>query len=129
MPDYDGERFDPAAPVAEVTLRNPDSKQELRSVRMLIDTGADVTLIPRRSIEKIGSTPVAGVNCRLTSFDGTQSAVPAADVAMVFLGKVFQGRFLLIDSDVSFLGRDILNDFTLVFDGPRLHWSDPAKNH
>jgi len=44
MPDYDAENFEPPAPVAYVTLRNPATGALLSDVPMLIDTGADVTL-------------------------------------------------------------------------------------
>lgn len=50
MPRYDSTHFDPPAPVAMVTVRNPNSQKLQQNVAMLLDTGADVTLVPR-SIE------------------------------------------------------------------------------
>ena len=47
MPAYDDEGFSPAAPVAIVILRHPDSGKSLADVPMLIDSGADATLLPR----------------------------------------------------------------------------------
>lgn len=46
MPEYDAENFEPPAPVAYVTLRNPATGVLLSDVPMLIDTGADITLLP-----------------------------------------------------------------------------------
>jgi hypothetical protein len=46
MPKYNTEHFDPPAPVAYVTLRNPATGALLSDVPMLIDTGADTTLLP-----------------------------------------------------------------------------------
>jgi hypothetical protein len=43
MPGYDDKRFTRPAPVAEVTLRDPDHGQTLPNVPMLIDCGADVS--------------------------------------------------------------------------------------
>jgi hypothetical protein len=51
MPTYDDTFFDPPAPVVKVTLRNSNNAYTLSDVPMLIDSGADVTLIPRISIE------------------------------------------------------------------------------
>jgi hypothetical protein len=48
MPEYDATRFSPPAPVARVTLRNPQTNAELADQLLLIDTGADTTLIPSR---------------------------------------------------------------------------------
>ena len=54
MPEYDGENFDPPAPVAFVVLRNPVTGVVLPDVPMLIDTGADATLLPASAVKKIG---------------------------------------------------------------------------
>ena len=48
MPRYDDVRFSPPAPVAAVTVRVPLTGDAVADVPMLIDTGADVTLTPRR---------------------------------------------------------------------------------
>jgi hypothetical protein len=39
MSEYDSENFDPPAPVAHVTLRNPATGDVLNNIPMLIDTG------------------------------------------------------------------------------------------
>ena len=54
MPKYDAEKFDPPAPVAHVTLRNPATGVSVSNVPMVIDTGADVTLVPRNSVDRLG---------------------------------------------------------------------------
>jgi hypothetical protein len=46
MPEYDATRFSPPAPVASVTLRNPQTNAELADQLLLIDPGADTTLVP-----------------------------------------------------------------------------------
>lgn len=43
MPSYDAAYFDPPAPVARVTLRNPQSGATASAVLLLVDTGADIT--------------------------------------------------------------------------------------
>lgn len=53
MPEYDAENFEPPAPVAYVTLRNPVTGVLLSDVPMLIDTGADATLVPVSAIEAL----------------------------------------------------------------------------
>ena len=53
MPAYDGSRFDPPAPLAAVTLRNQDNDKTVVAVPMLLDTGADVTLIPGSFLEPL----------------------------------------------------------------------------
>lgn len=51
MPAYDGNRFEPPAPVARVSLRH--SGGDPVEVLMSLDSGADVTLLPRRAVESL----------------------------------------------------------------------------
>jgi len=57
MPDYEASLFDPPAPAARVTLRNPDAGTTVSDVLLLLDTGADVTLLPKASVESLGISP------------------------------------------------------------------------
>ena len=52
MPDYNSDFFNPPAPIAYVTLRNPENNAEVIDVPMLLDTGADATLLPHIFVEK-----------------------------------------------------------------------------
>ncbi len=52
MPGYDGERFDPPAPIARVTLRGSD-RTSVTDVPMLLDSGADVTMVPRAAADQL----------------------------------------------------------------------------
>ena len=72
MPAYDDSRFDPPAPVARVCLRQPDGGQSLADVPMLIDSGADATLLPRSAVASLGITST-GEQYQLVGFDGTSS--------------------------------------------------------
>ena len=51
---YDATHFDPPAPVARVTLRAGDSGATASDVPLLLDTGADVPLLPRTIVERLG---------------------------------------------------------------------------
>ena len=54
MPAYDAERFFPPAPVALVTLRNATTPSEASKVPMLLDSGADASMVPEKIIESLG---------------------------------------------------------------------------
>ena len=64
MPSYDATHFDPPAPVARVTLRNPHSGATVADVLLLLDTGADITLLPRTAVEQLGVPLLAGQQLR-----------------------------------------------------------------
>ena len=53
MQAYDAATYDPPAPLAKVTLRNASTAAIVSDVLMLLDTGADVTLLPRAFVEQL----------------------------------------------------------------------------
>lgn len=124
MPRYDDTYFSSAAPVAKVTLRVPESNDSLSDVPMLIDSGADVTLLPQSSVDVLGIEADAGEVYQLEGFDGSISVSKAVRVDLVFGGKTFKGRFLLIDQAWGILGRDVLNHVCLILDGPQQTWDE-----
>ena len=102
MPGYDDRLFSPAAPVVRATLRNPDTGKTQSDVPMLIDSGSDITLLPRSATEPLGFE-LSDANYKLTAFDGTTSFSAAVQADLVFLGKTYRGQYLLIDQEVGFL--------------------------
>lgn len=127
MPAYDEVGFDPPAPLARVSLRNPHNAEAVPDVPMLVDSGADVTLIPTTFAVQIGLHADAEESYELMAFDGSISTAPVVQLGMSFLRKTFRGRFLLIDQEWGVLGRDILNLLTLLLDGPNLSWNEQRR--
>jgi len=126
MPAYDDRLFSPAAPVVRVTLRNPQTGQNKSDLPMLIDSGADVTLLPKSAIHSLG-LGLSGASYELIAFDGTASVSGAVRAQLVLLGKTYRGQFLLTDDEVGILGRDILNHVCLLLDGPGLRWEEQSS--
>lgn len=127
MPAYDADSFDPPAPVALVKLRNPQNGRTVSDIRMLIDSGADVTLIPMTAADQLALTAESGEMVEIMGFDGGVSLVPVAKLEMSFLNKTFRGQFLLIDRVWGVLGRDILNLVSLVLNGPESAWTEQSR--
>jgi predicted aspartyl protease len=105
MPKYDAENFDPPAPVAYVSLRDPATGASMSNVPMLIDTGADVTLLPVSSVRQLGREPTPEVAYEIQGFDGEVKSAKMVELELVLLGKKFSGQFLLIDQPIGTLGR------------------------
>jgi hypothetical protein len=127
MPSYDALHYDPPAPITHVILRAANGAT-VNDVLLLLDTGADTTLLPRSAIIRLGITPDPALAYDLIGFDGSRSTTQAVDLDMIFLQKAFRGRYLLIDSDRGILGRDVLASVTLLLDGPRQEWSQQAPS-
>jgi predicted aspartyl protease len=128
MPTYDSNLFNPPAPVASVTLRDPGNGNTASDVLMLIDTGADITLVPQTSIEELKSDLDPHESYELKGFDGQRSVAQSVELDLVFLRRTFRGRFLIIDTEAGILGRDVLNHVAIVIDGPRLIWQEEQAN-
>lgn len=124
MPDYEASLFDPPASAARVVLRNPDAGTTVSNVLLLLDTGADVTLLLHASVQALGVSPLANLRYELMGFDGSKSFAPVVLIDMIFLNRAFRDRYLLTKDEYGILGRDILNHVTLLLDGPRQQWSE-----
>lgn len=123
MPEYDATRFTPPAPLASVTLINSGTGRAVENVPMLLDTGADVTLVPADALLTLGVATLPAAYS-LQAFNGTPVTAAAADLNLRFLGRVFRGRFLLLDQPIGILGRNVLNHLVLLLDGPSLLWQE-----
>ena len=122
MRAYDAARFDPPAPLALVTVKSEQLGIVIDDVPMLLDTGADVSLLPRSHVSSLASPDAK--QYELEAFDGTRSTVPTVSAELFFLGKSFRGQFLLVDGWHGVLGRNVLNNLSLLFDGPARTWME-----
>jgi predicted aspartyl protease len=126
MPAYDDGRFSPPAPVGRAELRNSQTGKTESEISMLLDSGADVTLLPKSVVESLGIER-SDVKYELIAFDGTKSLAEAVHAELVFLGRTFRGQFLLTDQEIGILGRDVLTHVSLLLDGPRFQWEEPTS--
>ena len=124
MPKYDVSQFDPPAPLAWVTVHSPRSETSIHRVPVLLDSGADVSPLPRRPIESVIGPQDERGQYAPEGFDGTQSLAPAVRLEGRFIGKVFRDSFLLTTQDSGVLGRNVLNRCSLLLDGPNLTWDE-----
>ncbi len=105
----------PAAIVA-VTVQNPNDLTRQRELDGIVDTGADVTLIPHRLARQIGVRSHSQM--LISGVDGLDVARPTYIVNLEFAETKLErravgewnGRFIV-------LGRDMLDGFIFVYDG------------
>ena len=87
MPAYDDRLFSPAAPVVHAKLRKSPAAETQSDISLLIDSGADVTLVPKSvadSLELERST----AKYELIAFDGARSVSEAVHAELVLLGDI-----------------------------------------
>lgn len=123
MTSFDAVHFHPPAPVAQVALRNAATGAADSAVLLLLDTRADVTLVPRAAVERIGVEVDAAARIELSGFDGSRSFAAFVILDLLLLERTFRGNVLVTDAKRGILGRDVLNHFVLLIDGPNQQWS------
>jgi hypothetical protein len=124
MTRYDNAQFEPPAPIAQVSLRNPDTRSTISDVPMLLDTGADVSLVPAATLESLKLAASEDILYELLSFDGKISFAPVVQLELVFCNRIFRGQYLVIDRECGILSRNVINAVSLIFDGPNLTWKE-----
>ena len=124
MPAYDDRFFNPPAPLASVTLRNLGDGKRLPEVLMLLDSGADVTLIPQQAVTQLGAAIESEAGYEVMGFDGRKSVARVVNLDLIFLRRVFRGRFLVGNQEWGVMGRDVLNHVSVLLDGPHLVWEE-----
>lgn len=124
MPAYDQALFNPPAPIAHVTLKNPVTGLTSGVIPMLLDSGADVTMVPEEAARALGVDANNGQQYELVGLEGTSTLVVAVGLELRFLQRTFRGQFLLTRHDYGILGRNVMNNVSLVFNGPRLVWEE-----
>ena len=81
-----------------------------------------MSLLPRSHVASLA--PPDAKQYELEAFDGTKSTAPAVTAELRLLGKSFRGQFLLIEGWHGVLGRNVLNNLSLLFDGPTRKWTE-----
>jgi len=94
---------------------------------MLIDTGADATLLPSNAVEQLGIKPEEDADLEVQVFDGGIKWLKLAKLELYFLDKKFSGEYLLIDRSMGILGRNILNNVRILLDGPHVKWEEHKR--
>ena len=112
---YD-EDVDPPAPVIPVRISRPIGEDAVL-LPMLVDTGADCTLVPARVVRRLGLPQVDAITVIGVGGARRRSTMHAATLA---LGeRRFVARVVAFP-DEAVLGRDVLNQTVVTLDGPSL---------
>lgn len=107
--------FDPPASVLPVRIGGLDDHAPAAMLRMLVDTGADCTLIPARIAKSLRLPLIDKIE--IMGVGGKTMAAPV-HAARVRLGALRAIARLVALGDESLLGRDLLNRLVLTIDGP-----------
>jgi predicted aspartyl protease len=109
--------FDPPAPVIELCVSVPLSKDDV-SLTALIDSGADITVIPERIITQLRLRRVDSLLASGFGKGVIEATVYAAILSVEGILRPKMYRVLSWREDYVLLGRDLLNQLVTVLNGP-----------
>lgn len=115
--EYDTQYHGPSMPVVEVTLANPVTEQQIIVDGVLVDSGADGTIVPLQILKQIQARRVDTVNMR-----PMRGPVYRVDVYEVELRignfRVSKTRVVADpQNEGAILGRNVLNQFIVTLNG------------
>lgn len=79
--------YSPPAPLALATLRNPYTLESIPDVPILLDTGSDVTLLPKPFCDRLGVEPSTTEFLELEAFNQSRIIAFYIKLEFVFLKK------------------------------------------
>lgn len=114
---YD-ESYWPAFPAAYVVVSNAEADLRTERAMALLDTGSDGSLVPIALLREVLAPPIA--EARIRSHWGEWRRVQLFVVDIELNGFLLPGVIVVGDDqgDEIVLGRDVLNKFRLLLDGP-----------
>ena len=114
------QQLTPPAPFVHVTVRPPERGIEVSDLPALVDTAADITVIPARVAEELQLIPLDEIP--IGGFDGRVSWVSTFLVQLALRQSTPKVIRVVASRDEPYvlLGRDVLNDYRAILDGPLL---------
>jgi hypothetical protein len=91
-------------------------------VPMLLDTGADLTLVPQFALDELSIDWSTLQEIELAGFDNHKSISQVIRLDLLFGDDTFRSEYPVIDQGYGILGRNILNLCRIEYDGQNLNW-------
>ncbi len=114
---YD-QHYRPALPMIEIGLRTLGADQDQRIANAIVDSGADVTLIPSAILSALGADFVGFT--QVQEAHGRTRNLSAYHIGIRIGDHLFQFVRVLADNlgEEVILGRNVLNQLVVTLDGP-----------
>ena len=108
-----------SAPFVHVTLRCPHTASQTEEIPAQIDTGADRSVLPGPVARGLGLVQMGAIS--VAGFGGTVTTVPtfAVEIALRSFDSLLVKVIASEGEGITILGRDVLNRFRIVLDGPQ----------
>jgi predicted aspartyl protease len=108
------------APLIEIDLRDPTESRELLAAPALVDSGCDRTVIPASWLQQL--QPPLGQPILVAGLGGQVVSAATYEVRLRIDGQLWHQIEVVENAgeNCALLGRDILNHYRILLDGPNL---------
>jgi predicted aspartyl protease len=115
--DYDTTYPGPALPVVDLIVRNVAETNNSMELSAMVDSGADGTMIPLRTLQRLKARKVD--QKRMRGVSGILFQVSVYEVAIQLGNHVIPKVYAIADrqNQQTILGRDVLNQFVVTLNG------------
>ncbi|MBM3831782.1 MAG: hypothetical protein FJ403_00605 [Verrucomicrobia bacterium] len=112
-------QINPPAPFVHVTVQHPEGGMVLADIPAQLDTAADITVLPTSLVKELQLVQLDAI--AILAFGATRKIVPTFLVRLALRGQASAVIEVLSDAKEPhiLLGRDLLNRYRIVLDGPR----------
>lgn len=115
---YDSD-YTPPAPVLTIRVLAPGKRPKSETIQALVDTGADLTLLPLALLQRINAPFI--LSHRMRGLLGQSTPVDIYGVTIEIAGHTIkQVRVIAVrdNAEEPILGRNVLNQLVIRADGP-----------
>jgi len=110
------------SPIALINVLNPSGSTNRVKVRAILDIAAGITLIPQSIIDELGSLQYTVISVR-SPFDNKTLSTKLYSIIIEVGEQVHEVEVVGIPRGYAMIGRDILNQYKIIFNGPEETWS------
>jgi hypothetical protein len=113
-------QFQPPAPFVNVSVRCPTTGRHLSQLPAQVDSGCDRTILPGSVITALELVQVGQFSCLGFGSEVMQLPVFLVAISLHYLPPIEVRAVLGEREPCILLGRDVLNNYRIVLDGPQL---------
>ncbi len=119
----------PKAPEIKLTLHFPEKAEDSLQIRAIADTGAAKTCLPKWVLDKLTPYGITSRPGRVRGPVGPATRTRLYFVDLRVLDCDFDAHEVgIIERDYAIIGRDILNEYYVTFEGPKETWFVEKQN-
>jgi predicted aspartyl protease len=110
------EDCNPPAPILRITVSNLLDGARRLTADALVDTGADITCLPKNIVKTLGAEPISTYS--LIGINETNAGVVNSYLFEFEIASIIKQAEAVAVGDELILGRNLINEFVLQLDGP-----------